>query len=194
MVDHRSTTYIPPLVKRALNLAEQMNYSGSCSNETGRLLGLLTSQFQSGVIGEIATGCGVSAAWIVSSLSPSTSFYSVEADDTRAAAAGALFDTLLNVRVIHNDWRDFIKNWRFNMLYASFSSSRAEAPEVLLDSLSRGSLIVMDGMPVRNRVTLKVNKEAEEVRQFWLNDPHLMATEIQVSSRESVILATRVSG
>lgn len=194
MADHRSMAYIPPLVKRALNLAEQMDYSGSCSKETGRLLGLLTSHFQSGVIGEINTGCGVSAAWIVSSLSPSTSFYSVEKDETRAAAAGALFNSLLNVRVIHNDWRVFFKNWRFNMLYAGFNSSRVESPEVLMDSLYKGSLIILDGLPIRGRVSLKVNKEAEEVRRFWLNDPHLMATEVQVSSRESVILATRISG
>ena len=194
MADHRSTSYIPPLVKRARNLAEQMNYSGSCSTETGRLLALLTSQFQSGVIGEIATGCGVSTAWIISSLAPSTSFYSVEKDATRAAAASALFDTLLNVRIIHNDWREFLKNWRFNMLYAGYGSSRIEAPEVLLDSLNRGSLIILDGLPLRGRVSLKVNKEAEDVRQYWLNDPNLLATEIQVSSRESVILATRISG
>ena len=192
MANYRATTQIPPLVKRAINLAEQMEYTGSCSNDTGRLLQLLTSTYLSGVIGEIATGCGVGSAWIVSSLLPSTSFFTVEVEAPRAAAVRALFDPLLNVRVIQGDWRSFLQNWHFGMLYAGANSSRADYPELLLQSLREGSLIVLDGLPPQGRVSLRSRLEAGRVRDFWLNDPRLVATEIQVSPTESVILASRV--
>ena len=191
MVNHRATTQIPPLVRRAQNLAEQMEYSGSCSNETGRLLQLLTSSFLSGVIGEIATGCGVGSAWIASGLAPSTSFFTVEIDDARAAATRALFEPLFNVRVVHEDWREFLQNWRFGMLYAGASSYRADYPELLLQSLREGGLIVLDGLPPPGRVSIRSRQEAARVRDFWLNDPRLLASEIEVSPTEAVILATR---
>ncbi len=192
MATYRAITHIPPLVKRAINLAEQMEYTGSCSNETGRLLQLLTSSYLSGVIGEIAAGCGVGSAWIVSSLAPSTSFFSVEADIARAAAARALFEPLLNVRVIHGDWREFLQNWHFGMLFAGANSTRAEYPELLLQSLREGSMIVLDGLPPQGRVSLRSRQEAARIRDFWLNDPRLIASEIQVSPVESVLLATRI--
>jgi len=169
-----------------------MEYTGSCSNETGRLLQLLTSTYTSGVIGEIATGCGVSSAWIVSSLIPSTSFFTIEVDTARAAAARALFEPLLNVRVIQGDWRGFLQNRQFSMLFAGANSTRVDYPELLLQSLREGSMIVLDGLPPEGRVSLRSRLEAGRVRDFWLNDSRLVATEIQVSPVESVILATRV--
>lgn len=192
MANYRAVTHVPPLVKRALNLAEQMEYAGSCSNEAGRLLQILTGSYLSGVIGEIAAGCGVGSAWIVSALVPSTSFFSVEADIARAAATRALFEPLLNVRVILGDWREFLQNWHFGLLFAGANSTRAEYPEILLQSLREGSMIVLDGMPPQGRVSLRSRQEAARIRDFWLNDPRLVATEIQVSPVESVILATKV--
>lgn len=192
MATYRAVTHIPPLVKRAINLAEQMEYTGSCSNDTGRLLQILTGSYLSGVIGEIAAGCGVGSAWIVSALAPSTSFFSVEADVARAAAARALFEPLLNVRVIHGDWRDFLQNWRFGMLFAGANSTRADYPEILLQSLREGSMIVLDGLPPQGRVSLRSRQEAARIRDFWLNDPRLIAAEIQVSPVESVLMATRI--
>jgi predicted O-methyltransferase YrrM len=183
---------MPALVKRAQNLAEQMSYGGSCSPEAGRLLQILTSQFHSGVIGEICTGCGMGAAWIVNALSPSTSFFTVEADPARAAAVRTLFDPLLNVRVIQGDWREFVQNWQFGMLFASAKSSRAEHPEALIRSLRDGSLIVLDGLPPQGKVSLKMGQDATMVRDFWLNDPRVLATELMVSSTEAVIIATRM--
>lgn len=192
MATYRAVTHVPPLVKRAINLAEQMEYTGSCSNDTGRLLQILTGSYLSGVIGEIAAGCGVGSAWIVSALAPSTSFFSVEADIARAAAARALFEPLLNVRVIHGDWRDFLQNWRFGMLFAGANSTRADYPEILLQSLREGSMIVLDGLPPQGRVSLRSRQEAARIRDFWLNDPRLIAAEIQVSPVESVLMATRI--
>jgi protein-L-isoaspartate O-methyltransferase len=187
---YRSLTYIPPLVKRAMKLAEQMNYKTTCSVETGRLLQLLASQLQSGVIGEIGTGCGVAAAWIVSALSPGTSFFTVEADPVMAAAARALFDPLLNVRVVHGDWREFIANWRFALMYANPRVEGISSPQLLLQSLRGSGMIVLDGLTPRHLIPLELQNEPDSVREFWLNDPRLLATELMVSTEEAVILAT----
>lgn len=193
MAVYQALTHIPPLVKRAQNLAEQMEFGGSCSLETGRLLQLLTSQFQSGVIGELASGCGVGSAWIVSSLSPSTSFFTIEKDVARAAAARALFDPLLNVRVIQGEWQEFLQNWRFSMIFASAASTRADNPEILLQALRDGGLLILDGLAPQGRVSLRTRRDSDKVREFWLNDTRVLASEIQVSPGEAVILVTRNS-
>jgi len=189
---YRLKTYIPPLVTRAMKLAEQMNYTCPCSVESGRLLQLLASQLQSGVIGEIGTGCGISAAWIVSALSPGTSFFTVEENPLRAAAARALFDPLLNVRVIHGSYTDFLRNWRFGLLYAGQSSESRPEPEVFVHALRTGGLLVLDGLTPEDRVPLEMRSQPDPVREFWLNDSRLLATEILISPDEAVILATLI--
>ncbi len=187
---YRGVTHVPPLVKRAVNLAEQMGFDCYCSQEAGRLLQLLTSQLQSGVIGEVGTGCGVAAAWIVSALSPGTSFFTVEEDSVGAAAASALFTHMLNVRVIQGDWRDFLCNWRFGLLYAGSNSARADEPELFIGSLRPGGMIVIDGLTPLNRVPLEMRSDPDPLRDFWLNDPRLLSLELMISESEAVILAT----
>lgn len=191
---YRSTTYIPPLVSRAINLAEQMEYTNSCSPETGRLLQILASQYQSGVIGELGTGCGVGAAWIASALSPGASFFTVEQDVSRAAAVRALFDPFLNVRVVQGEWREFLRNWHFEILFASRAVDREKDPGLLFESLRKGSLIVLDGLVPQSERTanLKIDPLDYLMRDIWLNDTHILGTEILVSPQESVILATRI--
>ena len=187
---YRGLTSVPALVERAMNLASHMGYQGSCSLETGRLLQLLASQYQSGVIAEIRTGCGVSASWMVSKLSPSTTFFTIEESPAMAAAARALFDPLLNVRVIQGDWQDILRNWRFRLLYAGPDSARLDAAEAMVRALRPGGLIVVDGLAPRERLPKEARKEPEPLREFWLNDPRLIASELQVSPVEAVILAT----
>jgi predicted O-methyltransferase YrrM len=191
---YRSTSYIPPLVNRAINLAEQMEYTKSCSPETGRLLQILASQYQSGVIAELGTGCGVGAAWIASALSPGTSFFTVELDVSQAAAVRALFDPFLNVRVIQGEWREFLRNWHFEMLFASRAIDRENDPGLLFESLRKGSLIVLDGLiPLSERnAKLKIDSLDYLMRDFWLNNTQVLGTEILISPQESVILATRI--
>jgi predicted O-methyltransferase YrrM len=190
VISYRSTIRVPPLVKRANNLAEQMNMEVGCSLESGRLLQLLTSQLQSGVVGEVNTGCGVAAAWIVSALSSGTSFFTVEQDPVAAVAVRALLGSSLNVRVVQGDWHEFLRTWRFGLLYAGSKSARAEEPELLLQSLRIGGMIVLDGLVPRDRKPLDSQTNPDLIRDFWLSDSRLLATEILVSPQEAVILAT----
>lgn len=190
MVANHSMIRFPPLVKRANNLAEQMNMECGCSPESGRLLQLLTSQLQSGVVGEVSTGCGVAAAWIVSALSSGTSFFTVEHDPVAAAAVRSLLGSSLNVRVVQGDWREFLHTWRFGLLYAGSKSAREDEPELLLQSLRIGGIIVLDGLTPRDRKPLDSLGNPDAIRDFWLSDSRLLATEILVSPQEAVILAT----
>jgi predicted O-methyltransferase YrrM len=190
MASYRSMIRVPPLVRRANNLAEQMNMESGCSPESGRLLQLLTSQLQSGVVGEVSTGCGVAAAWIVSALSSGTSFFTVEQDPVAAAAVRSLLGSSLNVRVVQGDWREFLRTWRFGLLYAGSKSTREEEPELLLQSLRTGGMIVLDGLIPRDRKPLDSLGNPDAIRDFWLSDSRILATEILVSPQEAVILAT----
>ena len=189
---YRTASSVPNLVKRAANLAEQMKFKRFCSVEAGRLLQLLTSQMQSGVVGEIGTGCGVAAAWIVSALSSGTTFFAVESDPFGAAAARALFEPLLNVRIIQGDWREFLTHWRFGLVYAGIGSGRDEEPELLLQSLRSGGLMVLDGLTPAHMLPLERRVDPDPLRDFWLNDTRLISTEIMVSTSESVILAALI--
>jgi predicted O-methyltransferase YrrM len=192
LFDYRSITYIPSLVQRAENLAEQMNYSDSTSREVGRLLQLLASQFLSGVLGEIGTGCGVASAWMVSALAPGASFFTVEANVARAAAARALFDAYPNVHVMHGEWRELLRLGQFSLLYAGLESPRLSEPERLVQTLRTGGMVVLDRLNPVERMPLDLRKNPDKLRDFFLNDSRLLATEVQVSSSEAVILATRV--
>lgn len=192
MSENRSTTYIPSLVQRAENLAEQMNYSDSTSREVGRLLQLLASQFLSGVLVEIGTGCGVASAWIISALAPGASFFTVEANVARAAAARALFDAYPNVHVVHGEWRQLLRMGQFSMLYAGMEGPRLNEPERFLQTLRPGGLMLLDRLRPAEKLPLDPHRKPDKVRDFYLNDSRLLATEVQVSSGESVLLATRV--
>ena len=68
----------PPLVGRALA------FEASSMPEVGRLLHVLAAQRGRARVGEIGTGTGVGAAWIVSALPPEVPFVTVELDADRA--------------------------------------------------------------------------------------------------------------
>jgi predicted O-methyltransferase YrrM len=192
VLDYHSTTYIPSLVQRAENLSEQMNFSDTTSREVGRLLQLLSSQFLSGVLGEIGTGCGVASAWMVSALAPGASFFTVETNVARSAVARALFEAYPNVHVVHGDWHEFLRLGQFSLLYAGIESPRLSEPERLLQTLRQGGILVLDRLNPVEQLPMDLRKKADKMRDFFLNDSRLLATEVQVSPSEAVILATRV--
>ena len=91
---YADATHVPPLVVRAVVLANELGFEYSCLPEQGRLLRVLAAGRSAGRIGETGTGCGVGLAWMVSGASPDTTLVSVERDEERAARATALFATI----------------------------------------------------------------------------------------------------
>lgn len=192
MVRYRATTLIPPLVRRAKNLANQMQYRFNCSNGTGRLLRLLASQFQSGIVGEIGSACGVGGSWIVSALQPGSTFVTIDNNASLAAVVRTLFEDFPSVRVLNGEWHDLVRYGPFNLVYVSASRALQCAPEVLLQALRIGGAIVIDSLVPIDQLSIELRDHTDPLRSFWLNDTRLLATEIFVSTGEAVILASRM--
>ena len=192
MTAYRSTSYIPPLVRRAINLANQMQIKTACTDSIGRLLQLMVNQYQSGVIAEIGTGCGCGAAWIISALSPGCSFVTVEEDAALAAVARALFENYPNVRVMHGKWQDILFYKPFGFVYLNINLVDESAREPLLQSLRIGGTIVLSGMVPQDSLPVELRQHIDPVRDFWLNDPRLLATELPINQAEALVVASRV--
>ena len=190
-MDNPTDLNTPDLVNRALNLAEQMEHTGECSQEVGRLLQVLVGHIQSGVVGELCAGCGVGTSWIASALKPTTSFVTIEENESHTAAVKRLVEPYLNIRVITGQWRTILKEWKFSLLFASTYSERKAAQAYLLNALVPGGLVILDGLPPRGKLSLGDSPNITQLRDYWLNEPRVYSVEVQVSQRESVILATR---
>ncbi len=178
---------LPPLVQRALAVTERLAFERSCTPEVGRLLHVLAATHGRTRVAEIGTGTGVGAAWIVSGLSPAVPFFTAELDEERAASAADLFREDEHVRVLAGDWRETLPpEAPFDLVY--FDAAKQLRPredgELVVGLLAPGGLAVLDdltpGRPGR-----------DPVRELWLADQRLAATEILVTHASSVILAVR---
>ena len=174
---------VPPLVERALALTARLGFERSCSEETGRLLHVLAAQRGRLRAGEIGTGAGVGAAWMVSALPPAVPFVTVEHDARLAAAAGELFRADGNVRVLHGDGRAALEREApFDLLFVDAAAAKADPAVPAL--LAPGGTAVLDDLtPGR--------AGPDAVRDLWLGHPLLASVELRVRDREAVILAVR---
>ena len=172
---------LPPLVKRALALAERLGFERSCSPEAGLLLRVLAGQRGRTRVGEIGTGCGVGAAWILSALAPETPFVTVEPDPQRAAAAAALLADDEHARVLQGDWADVLPPEAFDLLFAGGGQATKTNPAVL-DLLAPGGTLVLD-----NLTPGRLGRDP--VRELWLDHPRLAGVELRLSPQEAAIVA-----
>ena len=173
---------LPPLVERALALAESAGFTRSCSAEAGRLLQVLASQRGRTRVAEIGTGCGVGSAWILSALDPGVPFVTVELDPGRAAAAAELLAADENARVIGGDWRQVLPaEGPFDLLFADGGRSKYRGE--LVGLLAPGGTLVLDDLTPGHA-------GPDPVRELWLGHPRLVAAELQISRHEAVIVGT----
>lgn len=190
---YRLMTERPPLVARAEALAEHLGFEQSCLPEVGRLLAVLAASIDRGVIGEMGTGTGVGAAWIASSLRPGVRFVTVEIDGERVEAARGLLRDVPDAEVITGDWRLILDSGPFALLFADGGKAKATEPETLLNVLASGGTIVLDDLTPEDQWPEEWQDQPDPVRDFWLNDPRLIATELLTTPSSAVILATRRS-
>ena len=173
---------MPPLVARALALAERTGFARSCSPEMGRLLQTLAGARGLERVGEIGTGCAVGSAWILSALDPEVSFLTVELDEDRATAAAELLAEDDNARVLLGDWREVMPSEApFDFLFAD--GGKAKDEEEVVGLLSPGGLLVLDDLTPGYA-------DPDPVRELWLGHRRLVAVELQISSREAAIVGT----
>jgi predicted O-methyltransferase YrrM len=180
---------LPPLVARAEALAVQLGFERACAPETGRLLHLLAAQRGRARVGEIGTGAGVGAAWIVSALRPEVPFVTVELDAGRAAAARGLFDDDPAVRVLEGDWRALMPaEAPFDLLF--YDGGGKQHPD--LDGEDVLGLVAPGGTLVMDDLTPGRPPDGDPVRSFWLAHPDLAAAELTLSAGMAAIVAVRV--
>jgi predicted O-methyltransferase YrrM len=175
----------PPLVQRALALERELGFERSCIREVGLLLHVLAAQRGRTRVGELGTGCGVGAAWIVSALPPAVPFVTVELDEERARAAEELFAADENVTVLQGDWHELMPaEAPFDLLFLDSGKQHPEIDgEDVVGLLAPGATILMDDLtPARRR--------PDPVREFWLNHPRIAAIEIQTTPQTAAIVGT----
>jgi predicted O-methyltransferase YrrM len=178
----------PAPVTRALAIERELGFERSCIPEVGRLLHVLAAQRGRNRVGELGTGCGVGAAWIVSALSPAVPFVTVELDETRAQAATELFADDENVRVLQGDWHELMPpEAPFDLLFLDSGKQHPEIDgEDVVGLLAPGATIFMDDLtPGRPWPDL--------VREFWLNHPRIAAVEILTTPQTAAIVGTRTA-
>ncbi len=192
MTTYRSRTWIPPLVQQAIELAQWMGFENSCIPEVGRLLSVLAAGVRGGTVGEVGTGCGVGAAWLASGLATDSRFVTVEADGERVASAAALFRDHSNVQVLHGDWHAILAHGPFDLLFVDASPAKYDEPAVVVEALRPGGLVVLDDLTPEEYWPAEWQGRPDVVREFWLNDARLRATEVLTTPRTVAILAARI--
>ncbi|OUL24861.1 hypothetical protein BV372_28505 [Nostoc sp. T09] len=174
------------------SLAAQIEFTQSSLPEVGRLLHVLTNHVTQGRIGEIGTGCGVGAAWIVSALHPDTTFITIEIDSQLATLVQQLFADKSNIRVLQGDWHNLLTDAPFDLLFADGGKAKLTEPQTLITAVKLGGLIVLDDLTPEEYWPPERQGRTDPIREFWLKDPRIAATEIRVTAKNAVILATRI--
>jgi predicted O-methyltransferase YrrM len=174
----------PPLVRRALALAEEQGFDKSCRPEDGALLHVLAARRGIARAAEIGTGAGVGAAWIVSALPPRTPFFTAELDPDLAALAAGLFVDDPNVTVQVGPWREVLPpEAPFDMLFVDARDAKDDV-DAVVGLLAPGGTAVLDDFwldPAR----------PDARRDAWLQHPLLTAIELWVTPERRALLAVR---
>lgn len=179
---------VPPLVARAEALAERLAFERSCTRETGRLLHVLAAQRGRRRVGELGTGCGVGAAWLVSALAPDVPLVTVELDAARAAAAAQLFAGDPAVEVLVGDWHAAMPAQApFDLLL--YDGGGKQRPDLdgadVLALLAPGGTLVLDDLTPGRRTA------PDPVREFWLQHTELASVEVTLAPDLAAIVAVR---
>jgi predicted O-methyltransferase YrrM len=173
---------VPPLVRRAVDVALRLGFEDSCLPETGRLLSTLAGGVVSGTIGETGTGCGVGLAWLVSAAQPGTRLVSIEIDPVRAAASRELFAGHAEVTVLHGDTGELFERGPFDLLVLDGGPGAGKNGEEPVDPrrvlTANGTLLIDDFWPMTTWPPTFPSGEPDAARRHWLEHPALFTTEI----------------
>lgn len=192
MTAYHARSFMPPRVKRAQALAAQLGFTQSSSSEVGRFLTMLAATVSQGRIGEIRTDCGVGTTWLASRLHAHTTIVTVDSNADYAQAASELFVDEPSIQVLYGDWRKLAEYGPFQLLFADGGRVKVEHPDIVIDYMSRGGIMVLDDLTPEAHWPDEWKDQPDNIREFWLNSPRVAATEIRVTDRQIVIVAARL--
>jgi predicted O-methyltransferase YrrM len=184
---------LPPLVTRAVRLAQGLGFAHSCRLEQGRLLHALASGAPAR-IGETGTGCGVGLAWLAGAAAPHVQIVSVERDQSRADGAARLFGDHPNVRVEHDDWTALAAHAPFDLLVLDGGGSGKGGDEPIDPEAwlaPGGTLVIDDFTPSDSRPPRTPEGDVDRPRLHWLEHPALHAIEVCLAVDLAAIIAVR---
>jgi predicted O-methyltransferase YrrM len=176
-----------------------LRFERSSIREVGRLLAVLAASRPRGRLAEIGTGTGVGSAWIASAMGPEATFVTVEADDDRAAASARLFADVPNVRVLHGDWHEVLPaEAPFDLLFFDGGGWKRSPPDQMraeseraLELVADGGVLAMDNLTPEHLWPADAPAWPDALREFWLRNEALSATEILTTPESSAILAVK---
>jgi len=126
------------------------------------------------------------------SLTPESSLVTVELDPVRATAAREIFADVPNVSVLTGDWHDLLDYGPFDLLFADGGKVKEREPDTLLLALKPGGMVLLDDLTPEALWPEEWRGWRDPVREFWLGDPRLVATEILTAPASAAIVATRL--
>ena len=163
-----------------------MTDGGSSISAVRQLLGTLVAAKPHGRIAELGTAFGDGAYAMAAELRSDATFVTVENDPERfQAAAQKLAGT--RAEMVLGDWRELMpERGPFDLIFLDAGDAGASA-ELAISMLADGGILVKDDLtPGRPR-------DGDPVREALLNDPRLVACEIQTTATTAAIIAVRRS-
>lgn len=115
----------------------------------------------------------------------------IELEPQRAAVVQALLAGHANAHVLQGDWRALLQYAPFDLLFVDGGKAKRDDPAPLIGAVRPGGLILLDDPTPEEHWPPEWRGQPDPVRDFWLHDPRLAATELRVSATSAVILAVR---
>ena len=127
------------------------------------------------------------------------SLVTVEVDDGRAAACAELFSGVPNVRVLHGDWHDVLPpEAPFDLLFFDGGGWKRSPPQQMraeseraLELVAPGGVLAMDNLTPEQLWPADAPNWPDALREFWLGNDALVATEVWTTADSSAILAVK---
>jgi len=184
---------LPPLVARAVEGARAYGFPNSCSLETGRLLRTLAASRPGGRVLELGSGWGVGTAWLLSGMDVGMQLLTVDADPACAQAVTCLLAGDPRAEACCADWREALTEGPFDLIFVDCAPAKGEEGlDALVDALRPGGLLMLDDFSPPAFLSERMHG-GDPLREALSAHPRLLSTEVGVSRRESVVLATRTA-
>ena len=176
---------------------EQQTTPSCCIDEVGHLLMTLAATVGNGSLGEIGTGAGVGASWIVSGLSSESTFHTVELDSRLAESVATLFRPYKNVTVMNQDWRlDFKDHGPYDFLFADGGGVGGTEPENwggIAALLVPGGIMVIDDLTPEELWPLEWKGNPDSKRELAFRSGYFISHEIRSRPDVSTLVMVRKS-
>lgn len=208
--DERYNLHVPPLVQRAMALAEQLGFPlmpdgrpigfegppSACIPAVGQLLRALAAAHPAGRLGELGTGAGVGTAWMASGMHSDAMLVSVEIDEQRAAAVRQLFGDDRRVQILSGDWQEVLADEPpFDLLFMDVGVRRylqREQWDEVLPLVTIGGHIVFDDLAPVDLWPPEWDDLVDLKREFAFHNPRVVGAEVRTTATQAALIVTRI--